>query len=104
MTSSSSETIASSSSEHPVFAMRPAQLPNVHVQMHNGYIFIYAPQHGLKNVRLFSPIGTLLFETTMDGHELKIENMHQMQGANAILSVTQGRKQLFTGLLSLKNF
>ena len=104
MTSSSSETIASSSSEHSVFAMRPAQLPNVHVQMHNGHIFIYAPQHGQKNVRLFSPIGTLLFETTMDGNELKIENMHQMQGANAILSVTQGRKQLFTGLLSLKNF
>jgi M6 family metalloprotease-like protein len=102
--SSSSEIIESSSSEHPVFAMRPAQSPNVRVQMHKGYIFIYAPQHGFKNVRLFSPIGTLLFETTMDGHELKIENMHQMQGANVILSVTQGRKQLFTGFLSLKNF
>jgi hypothetical protein len=84
--------------------MRPAQSPNVRVQMHNGYIFIYAPQHGLKNVRLFSPIGTLLFETTMDGHELKIEKLRQMQGANVILSVTQDHKQLFTGHLSLKNF
>jgi hypothetical protein len=102
--SSSSETIASSSSDHPVFTMRPARSPNVHVQTRNGDIFIYAPQHGQKNVRLFSPIGTLLFETTMDGLELKIENMHQMQGAKVILSVTQGRKQLFTGLISLKNF
>ncbi len=84
--------------------MRPAQSPNVRVQMHKGYIFIYAPQHGQKNVQIFSPIGTLLLETTMDGHELKIEKPRQMQGANVILSVTQGRKQLFTEHLFLKNF
>ena len=102
--SSSSEITESSSSEHPVFAMRPSRSPNIHVQTHNGDIFIYAPQHGQKNVQIFSPIGTLLLETTMDGHELKIEKPRQMQGANVILSVTQGRKQLFTEHLFLKNF
>ena len=95
--SSSSETVASSSSEHPVFVTPPAPLSNIQVRVHHGRIYIHAPQQGQKTVRLFSPIGALLFEATMDGHELEIENMHQMQGVNAFLSVTQGRKHLFSG-------
>ena len=95
--SSSSETVASSSSEHPVFVTPPAPLSNIQVRVHYGRIYIHASQQGPKTVRLFSPIGALLFEATMDGHELEIENMHQMQGVNAFLSVTQGRKHLFSG-------
>ena len=95
--SSSSETVASSSSEHPVFVTPPAPLSNIQVRVHHGRIYIHAPQQGQKTVRLFSPIGALLFEATMDGHELEIENMRQMQGINAFLSVTQGRKRLFSG-------
>ena len=95
--SSSSETVASSSSEHPVFVTPPAPLSNIRVRVHHGRIYIHAPQQGQKTVRLFSPIGALLFDATMDGHELEIENMRQMQGINAFLSVTQGRKRLFSG-------
>ncbi len=51
--SSSSEIIESSSSEHPVFAMRPSRSPSAHVQTHNGDIFIYAPQNGQKTVHIF---------------------------------------------------
>ena len=97
ISSSSSETVASSSSEHPVFVTPPAPLSNIQVRVHHGRIYIHAPQQGQKTVRLFSPIGALLFEATMDGHELEIENMRQIQGINAFLSVTQGRKRLFSG-------
>ena len=98
---SSSESLESSSSEHPVFAVHSTPLSNVRVRMHNGDICIYAPQQGVKTVRFFSPIGTLLLETTMDGYEQKIVHIRQLATANVILSVSQGGKRLFTEMLKL---
>ena len=98
--SSSSEIPESSSSEHPVFAVHSTPLSNVRVRMHDGDIYVYAPQQGQKIVRLFSPIGTLLLETSMDGCEQKIVNIRQLTTANIILSVSQGRKRLFTGVVN----
>ncbi len=98
--SSSSQTVKSSSSEHttPIAYKTPAQ--KVRVQAHNGDIYIHAPQQGEKTVRIFSPIGTLLFEKTMDGTELVIEKVRELRNANVILSVTQGNKRLFTGMIA----
>ena len=97
--SSSSQTVKSSSSEHttPIAYKTPAQ--KVRVRAHNGDIYIHAPQQGEKTVRIFSPIGTLLFEKKMDGTELVIEKVQELRNANVILSVTQGNKQIYTGML-----
>ena len=99
-TSSSSEIIASSSSDYttPIAYKATAQI--VKVRARNGDIYIHAPQQGEKTVRIFSPIGTLLFEKTMDGTELVIEKVRELRNANVILSVTQGNKRLFTGMIA----
>ena len=96
--SSSSESLESSSSEHPVFAVHSTPLSNVRVRMHNGDIYIYAPQQGVKTVRFFSPIGTLLLETTMENSEQAID-LRSISRSNIIVSVTQGNKQLFKGII-----
>ena len=96
---SSSEIIESSSSQHTVFAALTSQPRPVQVQMHNGSIFVYAPQQGQKIVRLFTPLGTLLFEIAMDGHELEIKNFRKQRNANCLLSIQQGRQKLFTGTI-----
>ena len=97
--SSSSQTVKSSSSEHttPIAYKTPAQ--KVRVRAHNGDIYIHAPQQGKKTVRIFSPIGALLFEKTMDGTELVIEKVRERNNQNVILSITQGHKQIYTGML-----
>ena len=98
--SSSSTEISSSSSDYTVFATHHTLAQNVKVRTHNGAIYIHAPQQGEKNVRIFSPIGTLLFEKTMDGTEFVVENVHELRNANVILSVKQGNKRLFTGMIA----
>jgi hypothetical protein len=92
--------ISSSSSDYttPIAYKTPAQ--NVRVRARNGDIYILAPQQGEKTVRIFSPIGTLLFEKTMDGTEFVVENVHKLRNANVILSITQGNKRLFTGMIA----
>ena len=74
-------------------------MQNVKVRARNGDIYIHAPQQGEKNVRIFSPIGTLLLEKTMDGSELVIENTRELRNANVILSIMQGNKLLFTKMI-----
>ena len=98
-TSSSSEIIASSSSDYTTPIAYKATAQSVKVRAHNGDIYIHAPQQGEKTVRLFSPIGTLLFEKTMDGTELVIEKARKRRNQNIILSITQGHKQIYTGKL-----
>lgn len=95
---SSSESLESSSSEHPVFAVHSTPLSNVRVRMHDGDIYVYAPQQGIKTVRFFSPIGTLLLETTMENSEQAID-LRSISRSNIIVSVTQGNKQLFKGII-----
>ena len=99
-TSSSSEIIASSSSDYTTSIAYKATAQNVKVRTRNGDIYIHAPQQGEKTVQIFSPIGTLLFEKTMDGSELVIEKVRELRNANVILSVTQGNKRLFTGMIA----
>ena len=74
-------------------------MQNVKVRARNGDIYIHAPQQGEKTVRIFSPIGTLLLEKTMDGSELVIENTRELRNANVILSIMQGNKLLFTKMI-----
>ena len=69
--------------------------------MQNGSIYIYAPQQGKKTVQIFSPIGALLLEKTMDGSELIIDGIRELQNQSVILSVIQDRKQLFTGKVQI---
>ena len=98
-TSSSSEIIASSSSDYTTPIAYKASMQNVKVRARNGDIYIHAPQQGEKTVRIFSPIGTLLLEKTMDGSELVIENTRELRNANVILSIMQGDKLLFTKMI-----
>ena len=98
-TSSSSEIIASSSSDYTTPIAYKASMQNVKVRARNGDIYIHAPQQGEKTVRIFSPIGTLLLEKTMDGSELVIENTRELRNANVILSIMQGNKLLFTRMI-----
>jgi len=99
-TSSSSEIIASSSSDYTTPIAYKATAQSVKVRARNGDIYIHAPQQGEKTVQIFSPIGTLLFEKTMDGTELVIEKVRELRNANVILSVTQGNKRLVTGMIA----
>ena len=88
--SSSSQDIESSSSDGLVSIAHKLPMQNVQVRTRNGSIYIYAPQQGKKTVRLFSPLGALLLEKTMDGNELTFDLRH-LQNTNVILSVTQGQ-------------
>ena len=97
--SSSLNALESSSSEHTISIAYKTPAQSVRVQAHNGDIYIHAPQQGEKTVRIFSPIGTLLFEKTMDGNELVIEKARKRRNQNIILSITQGHKQIYTGKL-----
>ena len=97
--SSSSTEISSSSSDYTVFVTHHTPAHNVKVRVNNGDIYIQAPQQGEKTVQIFSPLGTLLLEKTMDGNELIVDGIRELQNSNVILSVTQGQKRLFTGTL-----
>ena len=97
--SSSLNDLESSSSDYTISIAYKTPAQSVRVQAHNGDIYIHAPQQGEKTVRIFSPIGTLLFEKTMDGNELVIEKVRKRRNQNIILSITQGHKQIYTGKL-----
>jgi hypothetical protein len=68
------------------------------VNAQNGAVYVYAPQQGRKVVRIFSPIGGLLLERSMDGSELVVSDP-ALGKMNLILSVTLGNKALFTGMI-----
>ena len=100
MVLSSSEYVESSSSEGRVsafFSMRQG----VRVHARYGSISVYAPQQGSKVIRLFSPIGSLLLERSMDGSVLVLDDLLQLGESKVILSVAQGNTQLFTGMIRL---
>ena len=88
----------SSSSEGRTFAA--VATPNrVQVAMRDGIIHMFTPVQGLKNVRIFSPNGQLLFEKIMDGTECQFALPHHLRKQNVILSVSQGKKSLFMGMM-----
>ena len=97
--SSSSEEILLSSSEGTTFAAPVASPNRVQVAMHDGVIHMFTPVQGLKNVRIFSPNGQLLFENVMDGTECQFTLPRHFGKQNIILSVSQGKKSLFMGLI-----
>lgn len=101
--SSSSETEMSSSSENRVFATTTAMQHNIRVASQNGTIHVSTPVQGTKNIRIFSPNGQLLFETTMDGTDYQFSLPRHLGKQNIILSVSQGKKSLFMGMLQIKN-
>jgi hypothetical protein len=55
---------------------------------------------GLKKIRMFSPNGQLLFETSMDGSELQFPWPRHLGAQNAILTVSQGKKNLYMGIVN----
>ena len=97
--SSSSEEIMSSSSEGRTFAASIATPNRVQVAMRDGIIHMFTPVQGLKNVRIFSPNGQLLFEKIMDGTECQFAVPRHLGKQNVILSVSQGKKSLFMGMM-----
>jgi hypothetical protein len=66
-------------------------------------IHITIPVQGTKHIRIFSPNGQLLFETRMDGTYYQFPLSHQIGKQNVILSITQGKKALFMGMIRNKN-
>lgn len=98
--SSSSEAESSSSSDYPVFAAASASPYRTHVASQNGMIHVITPTQGTKNIRIFSPNGQLLFETRMDGMNYQFPFPRKLGKQNVILSVTQGKKTLFTGMVA----
>ena len=66
----------------------------------NGSVHITTPLLGLKTVRMFSPNGQLLFETSMDGTELLFPWPHHLGAQNVILTVSQGKKNLYMEIVN----
>jgi len=97
--SSSSEEIMSSSSDGWAFAASIATPNRVQVATHDGIIHMFTPVQGLKNVRIFSPNGQLLIEKIMDGTECQFALPRHLGKQNVILSVSQGKKSLFMGMM-----
>ena len=63
-------------------------------------VHVTTPLQGLKKIRMFSPNGQLLFETSMDGTELKFPWPRHLGSQNAILTVSQGKKNLYMGIVN----
>ena len=57
------------------------------------------PEQGTKNIRIFSLNGQLLFETTMEGTDYQFTLPRQLERQNVVLSVSQGKKTLFMGVV-----
>jgi len=102
MVLSSSAAESSSSSDYPVFAAASVSPYRTHVASQNGMIHIITPAQGTKNIRIFSPNGQLLFETRMDGMNYQFPLPHKLGKQNVILSITQGKKTLFMGMVKNK--
>jgi len=99
--SSSSEFIESSSSGGLVSIAFKNPSLGVRVSLQNGVLDVYAPQQGSKVVRIFSPIGSLLLERTMENAEQAFD-LRSIGRSNVIISVTQGNKPLFKGIARLE--
>ena len=99
--SSSSEDVESSSSEGLVGVSSKILAQGIRVNAKNGAIYVYAPQQGRKVVRIFSLIGSLLLERAMDGSELVV-NDKILGKMGLILSVSQGNRALFTGMINAR--
>lgn len=102
MVLSSSAAESSSSSDYPVFAAASASPYRTYVASQNGMIHVVTPTQGTKNIRIFSPNGQLLFETRMDGTNYQFPLPRKLGKQNVILSVTQGKKTLFMGMVKNK--
>jgi hypothetical protein len=72
----------------------------VSVISQSGMVHITTPLQGLKNIRMFSPNGQLLFETSMDGSELQFPWPRHLGAQNAILTVSQGKKNMYMGIVN----
>ena len=66
----------------------------------NGTVHITTPLLGLKSVRMFSPNGQLLFETSMDGTDLQFPWPRHLGAQNVILTVSQGKTNLYMGIVN----
>ena len=66
----------------------------------NGMVHINTPLQGLKNIRMFSPNGQLLFETSMDGTDLQFPWPRHLGAQNVILAVSQGKTNLYMGIVN----
>ena len=66
----------------------------------NGTVHIATPLLGLKSVRMFSPNGQLLFETSMDGTDLQFPWPRRLGAQNVILAVSQGKTNLYMGIVN----
>ena len=66
----------------------------------NGMVRITTPLQGLKSVRMFSPNGQLLFETSMDGTDLQFPWPRHLGAQNVILAVSQGKTNLYMGIVN----
>lgn len=66
----------------------------------DGIINITTSLPRTKMVRMFSLNGQLLFETTMDGSELQFPWPRHLGAQNAILTVSQGKKNLYMGIVN----
>ena len=97
--SSSSEEIYSSSSEDWSFAVAGASPSNAHIALQGDVIHVFTPVTGLKIIRMFSPNGQLLFETIMEGTDCQFLPPQRFGKQNVILSVSQGKKTLFMGMI-----
>lgn len=97
--SSSSEEIYSSSSEGWTFATAGTSPSKVHIALQGKVIHVSTPVQGPKKIRMFSPNGQLLFETLMDGTDYQFLPPQRFGKQNVILSVSQGKKTLFMGII-----
>ena len=103
ISSSSSDVESSSSSDYPVFAATGASPYQAKVTAQNGMIHVFTPMQGTKNIRIFTPNGQLLSENIMDGTEYFFPLPRHFGKQNVVLSVSQGKKILFMGMIRNKN-
>lgn len=74
--------------------------PQASVISQNGTVHVTTSLPGTKKVRMFSLNGQLLFETFMDGSELQFPWPRHLGSQNVILSVSQGKKNLYMGIVN----
>lgn len=75
-------------------------LQSARVISQNGMVHITTPLQGLKSIRMFSPNGQLLFETSMDGTDLQFPWPRHLGAQNVILAVSQGKTNLYMGIVN----
>lgn len=88
--------------QSPIIVFSKTSPQQAHVISQNGMVHVNTPLQGLKNVRMFSPNGQLLFEKQMDGTELQFAWPKRLGKQKTVLSVTQGNANLFMGVVDGK--